>query len=85
MQQSARHLLLIIGSVLVIFGGLVFFLLKQEKLFMVAGGIAFVAGALMVSRAIKNPQERKSKLPDIRKRYKRATNQSVNAGEDEIH
>lgn len=70
MQSSARHLFLIIGSVLTIFGLLLFFFLQENRRLMIVGGLLFAAGALMISRGIRSPQSNKNRKPDIRKKYK---------------
>lgn len=85
MQSSARHLLLIIGSILTIFGVLTFFFLTEEQLFKIVGGILFAAGVLLITRAIKNPHQHKNRLPDIRNRYKATSNQNPNSSSNEIH
>lgn len=85
MQSSSRHLMLIIGSVLTIFGVLIFFFLSEERQILLLGGFLFIAGALLISRAIKNPQERRNRLPEIRKRYKTDRSSYQKTNKDEIH
>ncbi len=52
---------------------------------MAIGGFLFVAGALLISRAIKNPQQRRNQLPDIRKRYKEQKKEQPSQKSDEVH
>ncbi|WP_258542634.1 hypothetical protein [Parvicella tangerina] len=53
-----------------IFGVLLFFFIQDQQRFRIIGGLMFIAGAIMISRGIKNPQQNKNRKPDIRKRYK---------------
>lgn len=84
MQSSARHLLLIIGSVLTIFGILLFFFMEESRSMQIAGGVLFAAGAIMISRGIKNPGQFKNRKPDIRSKYK-SSQQDSEKTENEVH
>lgn len=84
MQSSARHLLLIIGTVLSIFGILTFFFMLDATPVKITGGTLFAAGAIMISRGIRNPGQHKNRKPDIRRKYKSAQQEKCNAA-DEVH
>lgn len=80
MQQSLRHLLLIFGSIMVVFGLLLLLFLEINS-YRSIGGLIFAAGAIIITRAIKNPHQNKNRVPSIRDRYKESRKQSS----DEIH
>lgn len=84
MHSSLRHIYLIIGSILLVFGLLLFLFGNIEsKNILISGGL-FCAGAYLIFKAIKNPGERRNQLPDIRKKYKEKTD-SINKDQDEVY
>lgn len=85
MHSSARHLLLIIGSVLTIFGILLFFFMEGNQSLKITGGFLFGAGAIMITRGLRNPQKNKNRKPDIRGKYKSNKESNSNSSENEIH
>lgn len=85
MHSSARHLLLIIGSVLTIFGILLFFFMEGSQSLKVTGGFLFAIGAILITRGLKNPQKNKNRKPDIRGKYKTSKESNKNSTENEVH
>ncbi|MCB9194881.1 MAG: hypothetical protein H6598_01475 [Flavobacteriales bacterium] len=83
MHSSARHIYLIIGSILFVFGFLLFLFGPIEGKSLLFSGGMFGAGVYLVYKGIKNPETNRNRLPDIRGKYKDSIKQE--SKNDEIH
>ena len=70
MKLPSKNIRLIIGVIFVIAGIIMISIFNRDKLMIGVAAFLLIAGAMLISRVLKNPKQNRNRLPDIRQRYK---------------